>query len=163
MITVGGFYPIFVVDGSASITAKANDLGLDNCFWTYPGGDHTPHINGGADLETTVNIISNFMHHLVCGAPTTCNPLAGREDAVAATSMEIFPNPAQHGFSIQLKGDVPAEWDYSILDATGRLVSNGHVAGSDAQQVDSKTLSAGIYLVKASAEGFARTVRLVIQ
>lgn len=163
MITVAGFYPIFVVDGSASITAKANELGIDNCFHTYPGGDHTPHINGGADLETTVNIISNFMHHLVCGEPTTCNPLADRAEAVATTELEIFPNPAQNGFSIQLKGNVPTEWDYSILDATGRMVGNGHVAGSESQQLDRKGLPSGIYLVKATAEGFARTVRLVIQ
>jgi para-nitrobenzyl esterase len=163
MITVAGFYPIFVVDGSASITAKAVELGLDNCFWTYPGGDHTPHINGGADLVTTVNIISNFMHHLVCNEPTTCDPLAGQADAISRIQMEVFPNPAQQAFDIQLSGEVPANWDYSLIDATGRVVSAGNVNGAAAVRLDRQGLAAGIYLVKVEGEQFSRTLRVVLQ
>jgi para-nitrobenzyl esterase len=163
MITVGGFYPIFVVDGSSTIETKVNQLGIDNCMWTYPGGGHTPHINGGADLTTTLNIISNFMHHLVCNEPTTCSPLAGREDALSGEGMSVFPNPAVDGFTIQLQGEVPAAWDYSVVDATGRLVLDGHVEGTNAHQLQRDDLPAGMYLVKVAADGYARVQKVVIR
>lgn len=163
MITISGFFPIFVVDGSASITQKVNQLGIDNCFWTYPGGGHTPHINGGADLETTVNIISNFMAHMVCGTPTTCDPLASNEVALTQTEVVLAPNPAHGDFSIRLEGVVPPNWEYSIYDPTGRIVAQGSVSGSDASQVVSKGMAAGIYVVKVKAEDMVQTRRLVIR
>lgn len=163
MITVGGFYPIFVVDGSSTIATKVNQLGIDNCMWTYPGGAHTPHINGGADLQTTVNVITNFMHHLVCGAPTHCSALAGREDAQQETQVVLFPNPTQGGCTLQIMGQVPATWTYQLMDATGRLVRDGKVEGMASISLDRKGLPAGMYLVQVESEGWMQTQRLMLQ
>jgi para-nitrobenzyl esterase len=163
MITVGGFYPIFVVDGSSSITAKANELGIDNCFWTHYGADHTPHVSSQAYLDTTVNFISNFMYHLVCGGAASCDPLAGREDAQPATLLTVYPNPAHQSFVLQLQGVVPAEWEYSILDATGRLLATGTEAGVSEQRIDQLDLAAGLYIVQVRADGWSQQVRLLVQ
>lgn len=163
MITVGGFYPIFVVDGSATITQKLDQLGVDNCFHTYPGGGHTPHINGGADLETTVNFIANFLHHLACGTPTVCSTLADVEEGVASTELTLVPNPvAGSDFTIQLGEGAPAEWDYQVMDVTGRLLQQGHASGVDHQRVHSSNLASGIYMVKVSAEGWSSQARLLV-
>lgn len=163
MITVGGFYPIFVVDGSATIDVKVNQLGIDNCFWTYPGGDHTPHINGGADLETTVNIVTNFMHHLVCGAPTTCSPLADVEGATPMADVTVYPNPATNRFQVQLTGNVPGEWSYQLIDATGRIVLQGQETGTDGHLFDRSGMSAGLYFLRISGEGLLRHERVVLR
>ncbi|MFN8397817.1 MAG: T9SS type A sorting domain-containing protein [Bacteroidia bacterium] len=163
MITVGGFYPIFVVDGSATITQKLNQLGVDNCFHTYPGGGHTPHINGGADLETTVNFIANFLHHLTCGTPTVCSTLADVEEAVSATELTLVPNPmAGSDFTIQLGEGAPTEWDFQVMDVTGRLLQQGHASGVDHQRVHTSNLASGIYMVKVSSEGWSTQARLLV-
>jgi para-nitrobenzyl esterase len=163
IISVAGFYPIFVVDGSASITVKANQLGLDNCFWTYPGGGHTPHINGGADLETTINYVSNFMYHLVCGGPTVCDPLAARAEAMTQTQVSVFPNPSTSTFAVKIEGNIPSEWAYSLMDITGRTLQAGQEFGTDSHRFDRAGLAAGIYLVRVQADGFQRTERIVLR
>lgn len=163
MITVAGFYPIFVVDGSSTITTKVNQLGIDNCFWTYPGGAHTPHINGGTDLEVTVNIISNFMHHLVCGTPTSCSELADVEDGLGAVELSIVPNPAMGGnFEIQLGDGAPTDWDFEVMDMTGRMLNHGHASGVDHQRISMPGLASGVYMVQVRAEGWATQARLLV-
>jgi hypothetical protein len=163
MITVGGFYPIFVVDGSATITIKADQLGLDNCFYTYAGAGHTPHINGGADLEKTINFVSNFMSHLVCGGSTTCSILAATDQAFAQSAVTVSPNPSVGNFSVKIEGNVPAEWAYSLMDVTGRVLQSGQEFGTDGHRFDRAGLAAGIYLLRVNADGFSRTQRIVLQ
>ncbi len=163
IISVAGFYPIFVVDGSSSITAKANELGLDNCFWTHLGAGHTPHINTQAYLDTTVNYVSNFMYHLVCGGSATCDPLSARADALPIGDVTLFPNPAYTRFELQIAGAVPTEWDYSLLDMTGRVLKSGHEIGTDRHRFEREGLAAGIYLIRVTGEGLARTERVVLR
>ncbi len=163
IISVAGFYPIFVVDGSSSITAKANELGIDNCFWTHVGAGHTPHISSQAYLDTTVNYVSNFMYHLVCGGSATCDPLASRADAQPRGEVALYPNPADTRFDLKIEGVVPTEWDYSLTDITGRVLQAGHAIGTDMHRFDRNGLAAGIYLVRVSGDGLSKTERVVLR
>jgi para-nitrobenzyl esterase len=163
MITVGGFYPIFVVDGSHSIMLKANDLGLDNCMFTYVGADHTPHINGGAYLDTTLNVVSNFMHHLVCNTPAVCSPEVSNTDAFANTAVAVYPNPADESFTVEFSGLAPIEWNYELYDLTGRLVVQGKEENTAQHRFNRGNLTSGMYTLKVFADGFNKVERVVLR
>jgi hypothetical protein len=163
MIYVAGFYPIFVVDGSHTIMEKANQLGMDNCMFTYVGADHTPHINGGPYLDSTLNVVSNFMYHLVCGAPTTCGYLVSNTAAFANTSVLVYPNPADAGFVAEFSGTTPDEWGYALYDMTGRVVLEGQESNTSMHRFQRGNLAAGIYTLKVHAEGFGSVKRVVLR
>lgn len=163
MITVGGFYPIFVVDGSSSIHAKAVQLGIDDCFFTYQGAPHTPHINTQAYLDTTLIIVSDFVKHLACNEPATCQVLVGLDPGFEHVEMTMFPNPASGSFVVELGGNAPTEWTYELVDLTGRVMDRGQSMGTNRIEIQRNGIASGIYTLRASFEGWSQSQQIVFE
>ncbi len=163
MITVGGFFPIFVVDGSASVTAKANELGIDNCFFPHYGAPHTPHINTAAYLDTTLVIVSDFVHHLACNEPAACSYLVSVDPGFENTDMSIYPNPAFSAFIVEFDGVMPATWDYQLMDVTGRIVEQGTESGVSRMEVKRDGLASGMYIFRVTSENFTKSERIIFE
>lgn len=162
MITVAGFFPIFVIDGSESVHIKANQLGIDNCFHTYWGADHTPHVGNAAYTDTTLNVASNFLHHLICNEPSSCTPMVTMDPA-QNFDLSLYPNPANQSFKVGFEGAAPMHWNFELIDLTGRIVMSNEVDGQSQIELERKGLGAGIYLARIQSEGFERSLRLVLE
>jgi poly(3-hydroxybutyrate) depolymerase len=162
MIRVGGFFPIFVIDGSASIHVKADQLGIDNCFFTHWGADHTPHVGNAAYTDTTLNIASNFLHHLICSEPASCSPLVSADPA-QDFQLLLYPNPANNAFKVEFDGAAPMNWSFQLIDMTGRVVHSEEMAGQSLLQIERNGLASGIYMARIQADGFERSLRLILE
>jgi hypothetical protein len=83
-----------------------------------------------------------------------------------AGALRIAPNPLTGGYAT-VRYSLPRSGaaNLRIYDVTGRTVlTQGFLAGRDGSvNVDLRKLTAGVYLVKLSGEGFAATQKLVVQ
>lgn len=161
MIYLVGVFPILVVDGSWSVHQHANNIGLDNCFYTYGGADHVPHVNNAAYTDTTLNVITNFVKGWVCSNLTsTCvQPVTATTDP-ASFAPGLAPNPATDEVRIMLPPS--AEGRLSLTDLTGRTVwSTTLTKGQQSLLLQRQGLPAGIYLLQFETPNGVFTSKLI--
>jgi hypothetical protein len=156
-------YPIFVVDGSSSIHARAAQVGLDNCFYPMWGADHTPHVSGSstaAYTDTTLVVVTNFLQRLICGGPNNCGYLVSNDQPLPDRDLTVYPNPA----ASQLRIRVPEaqSWTWTLLDFTGRTVAEGQVQNAQETELQ-RRFAAGVYLLRVQAEEGEWTRKVVFE
>ncbi|MCC7302298.1 MAG: choice-of-anchor B family protein [Bacteroidia bacterium] len=88
------------------------------------------------------------------------------ESEVMASHPSLYPNPARHKttLSVSLKKDADAV--VCVTDLYGKTllhIQHHFTAGGNTLEIDTKQLSAGIYFVKVSGEGFSSTGKLVVE
>ncbi|HOZ31013.1 MAG TPA: T9SS type A sorting domain-containing protein, partial [Bacteroidales bacterium] len=82
------------------------------------------------------------------------------EAAIAETSIDVYPNPNNGNFSISINSDKIT--CYSILDSTGRIVSNGTL-NSFENNIDISNMPSGIYfLMTGNSNDFSNTTRIIV-
>ncbi|HNQ12312.1 MAG TPA: S8/S53 family peptidase [Bacteroidia bacterium] len=91
------------------------------------------------------------------GCATNVNEL------VHQSAFEIYPNPAQNNFTIALEFPPVDDWNYSVLDLSGRLIHSKEL-GSDEKysKVNSINLSRGIYFIHLWVDGEFYSKKLVL-
>ncbi|MCK6649867.1 MAG: alpha/beta hydrolase fold domain-containing protein [Bacteroidia bacterium] len=112
IITLAGIFPIMPVDGSFSVDAKADELGLINCFEIYEGKDHVPHVGTTATAlayyDTTLTITRNFLEHFTCDLVAFGNATVAIEMFdVLGKNVESFNGVKMNKFNIN-RNDLPA-------------------------------------------------------
>ena len=63
--------------------------------------------------------------------------------------MNIYPNPAQHDFTLKISGSADAAAHYIIYNAFGKILAEKNISiteGITLQQVDVSNLETGLYL-----------------
>lgn len=153
-----GTYPLLQVDGSHSIAAQLNHLGIENCFETYEGQDHVPEVGTSASAiayyDTTLVITRNFLVHYVCGDPLDCsysNPVAVNNLAPLPSLIQVFPNPAENNFTVNLTRLAGSDFTLQMFDAQGKMVENRTGLGNEVVTINTQGLPSGIYFVKINA------------
>ncbi|MEO5572322.1 MAG: hypothetical protein ABIT08_00690, partial [Bacteroidia bacterium] len=57
--------PLLVIDGSATLHIRANNIGINNPFHTWWGADHVPYAGTGATemayMDSTVDFVKAFL------------------------------------------------------------------------------------------------------
>lgn len=165
LITLLGSYPLLQVDGSYSVAARLNQLGIENCFETYEGQDHTPHVGNAAYYDTTLNVMRNFLVHFVCGDPLNCtynNPIGISEMQALPSLIGLYPNPAHDLLTLDLSRLATDPVSVQLIDATGRTVKQIPVSGFRTMQIETGNLPAGLYMVRVSGQDYQYTRALVI-
>jgi para-nitrobenzyl esterase len=158
-------YPLLQVDGSSSIHARLDEKGVQNCFETYEGEDHVPHVSNPIYYDTTLVLMRNFLVHYVCGDPMACQyttAVSIDEQPNLGSVFAIYPNPADGNFTIDLSRLAGTNFTVDLIDSRGALVHSYTGLNSELFDVD-ENLSAGIYLVRVQGDGFAYIRKVVIQ
>lgn len=168
MITLSGVWPIMQVDGSYSINARVNQMGIENCFEIYEGQDHTPHVSSAAYYDTTLTITRNFLEHFTCGIPLNCNyttaPAVGiNELAVAAEDIDIYPNPANSSFVIDLTAFASNSISIEMYDVVGKKVRSINSTKAIKYSIDKENLQSGIYFLKITSKGKSITKKVIFE
>ncbi len=147
-IVLLGAYPLLQVDGSESIAARADELGITNCFEIHEGEGHTPHVSDANYYDTTLNITRNFLVHFVCNDPLDCNYGAsylGIDEEVSYSPISIYPNPTNNQFTIDLDGNETAS--LIITDLQGRIVLQDEITGPSCT-MNKPNVSSGAYFIR---------------
>lgn len=173
MIYLVGTYPLLEIDGSFSVDAKADELGLINCFETYEGADHTPHVAGGTAAtqalyyDTTITIIRNFLAYFVCGDALNCSygpPIVnyiGIGENDLAKNIKVYPNPATTEINFDF-GKIENEITLSLIDLTGKTVFT-QITNQNKLSIPINSFSKGMYLVNIKVGNEILNSKLIIE
>lgn len=168
VITLLGLYPLLEVDGSESVTQRANEMGIENCFEIHEGQDHTPHVVGSLTTQyydTTLNISRNFFARYVCNEALVCSygpTITSVMDVEQVQNMiSVYPNPATNLAEIILH-EYRNGSELSMYDMHGKLILSQTVTSSKIT-IPRNNLPAGIYFVKVSDGEKTQTAKLVFE
>lgn len=162
LILLVGTFPLLQVDGSASVHARADEMGLINCFETHEGEDHTPHISNAAIYDTTLNLTRNFLAHFVCGESLSCTygpEITSVDELSENTELMLYPNPATEYAQLNLDG-FKGTSSISMMDINGKIVRAFHCTGNQTQ-IARNGLPAGIYFIQVRSENKTGTAKIV--
>ncbi len=170
-----GAYPILVVDGSSSVAARADQVGIENCFKTYYNQDHVPEVGTSANniacYDTTIVYARNFLEHQTCGVPLVCTyngPVASialgvDEATMSSDQLVIYPNPASTSVTIDLSAFTTSV-NIDVYDVLGKKIMNFTSVKNDKFVVNRGGLKNGMYLITVTApDGQRYSKRLVLQ
>ena len=140
----GVHYYRFTIDGGTVLESLAEGT----CTVTFPLGVVRELI-----ASEDVNV------GMVCWE--SCAPCITSVGEELAPSFELFPNPANE--EVRIKTNVAGNANYRVLDATGRVVLTGASNGNATIDVDTRSLSEGLYSVQLDLGGRITAMPLVIQ
>ena len=173
IIVLSGFYPLLEVDGSASINAQVDALGIENCFETFEAADHTPEVSGGtattqaAYYDTIITITRNFLEHFTCGIPLDCNktitPILGIHDIAADADFNIYPNPTYNSATIDLEAFKGNEVTIELYDIMGRKTKSVNNIKTENYTLQRDNLPSGIYFMNVMVEGKIFSKKIIFE
>jgi poly(3-hydroxybutyrate) depolymerase len=159
MIYVLGF-PIMVVDGSASIKLRADNVGVNNPFHTWSGAPHVPYagttVSAMAYMDSTVEFVRAFL----CPIVSSPSIFTDVKETFARLGFSVYPNPSAGQFTVRFAEAVNGR-TITITDLSGRLVASTQPNGTEYSYSGSK-LNAGIYFVKVAAANREEAVQKII-
>ncbi len=166
-ITVG-ITPLLQVDGSASVTAQANKVGIVNCFKIYYGQGHVPYISNAALYDTTLTVSRNFLEHFVCGVPLDCNyttkVVTGIESiSYDAATILIYPNPAHTDVMLDISFLNNKSAKIEVIDAVGRIVKTIETSNDAKINLSRGNLSNGIYLIRITSNNKQYNTKIIFE
>ena len=171
LIYLGGTYPLLQVDGSSSVAAQANHLGITNCMETWFGQDHIPEVGTtAAELkyyDSTITITRNFLEHFTCGIPLNCNytatPALGINDIAMDADFNIYPNPTYNTATIDLSAFNGNSVNITLYDALGRQVKNITNIRGYQYALTRDDLKPGIYFMNVTVEGRRYSKKIIFE
>lgn len=163
------FLTVFEVDtvhGSESIHARAEELGLVNCFQVQWQEGHVPHVSNAQHYDTLRSVTSNFLSHLVCpDVELDCDyrslEVISSIDEWTEAEVDIWPNPASSHLSISSGAD--ASVSYQIIDMTGQVALSLSASQNPQQSIDISALSEGLYFIRLVQAEQEVTKKFIIQ
>jgi len=154
-VSVIGIPTGLTASGSGDIHPRFDNLGIPNCFLSYPGTGHVGYLTN--DPIVSVDLVAQFCARVSCGLDPSCGTLfAAVPERGTAGSLVISPNPTDGPLFVDM--DRPVSFTLFSLD--GRPVLSGRLqAGRTA--LDLGSLPDGLYILRTDGEPFsvARVVK----
>lgn len=166
MIYLTGNWAIQVVDGSASVTERANEVGIVNCFKTYYNDDHVPE-QTPVIYDTSLCLMRNFLEHFTCGIPLDCNytgKVTGIENIAAAdASVNLYPNPSTSDITVEFTALGGKNIAIELYDVMGRKIKSVSGIKTGRYTITRDNLPRGIYSVNIIAEGKVLSKKVIFE
>jgi len=159
MISVLGF-PIMVVDGSASIKMRADNVGVWNPFHTWYGADHVPYAGTSATAISYMDSTVEFIRAFLCPIVSAPSIFTNVKEITSAQGFSVYPNPSNGNFTVRFAEAVSGR-SLQITDVSGRLVEQVQLIGTEYSYSGAK-LNAGIYFVKVISANRDEAVQKII-
>jgi para-nitrobenzyl esterase len=165
MLYLSGIVEIMVVDGSSSIAAQADLVGVDNCYKQFNGADHTPHVSSSAYRDTTIRYMTGFLAQFTCGDAFTCS-----DDALFTNISElnnnketinVYPNPATNFITVE--SGIQSEATLEIYNVLGSMVFSRSMINRASTSVNIGELKPGYYFIKVTGKTGSVTQKIVIE
>ena len=91
--------------------------------------------------------------------------VTGLENAELLANMEVYPNPANNEFTIQLPGVAKQSMELQLVDPVGKVVTKDSIKeGTSRKTINSQDLAAGIYILQIGSgkSGVVRKKILIV-
>lgn len=79
-----------------------------------------------------------------------CNPLSNTTFESLESTISIAPNPSKNFITIQNKANAVGNFEYQIIDITGRIITKGKSVYNE--NINTESLSNGNYIIKISTD-----------
>jgi len=152
-VSVIGIPTGLIASGSHDIHERAANIGLVNCFKSYPGTGHVGYLS--SDFAVALDWTAQFLGELSCGTPVSCGATTSIAIVDRSVGSSVFPNPTNGNMQFEL----PEASTVRVLDASGRVFINERFAQGVAY-MDLSALPAGAYAVEVRNSGL-ETFRVV--
>lgn len=162
ILTLFGLVDVLPVDGSSTVHARAEEVGVTNCFIPHFGAGHVPHVGNAAYYDTTRSITANFLGHMTC--PTEPLDCEYREITLDIpekdlAKLSVYPNPARETVIVEWDGNTSAQVE--LYDIQGRFVLDTRMVG-DRLTLPISHLNRGTYVLRLVTSTDVVTERLII-
>jgi hypothetical protein len=154
-VSVIGLPTGLVASGSHDIHVRLNNLGVPNCFLSYPGNGHVGYLS--SDAANAIAYVALFSGELSCGQATTCGELpTAVVDANMLQPFSAYPNPTTG--PVRLLMDLPGV--LTVNDMSGREVMRKQVLAGECY-LDLTDLPSGVFVIRVEGrpEVWTRIVR----
>jgi len=161
--------PILLVNGSMPIHAKADEIGLNNCFHTYTnvgaGNEHVPHVFEAAQYDTTYTYVRNFLYQFSCGGSSVCGYSAtvNTQELALDVQFDVYPNPSQGALTVDLSVFESSTVEMQLVDALGRTVWNGKTQGGSTFTFTPDNIAEGLYTLVVQHNGNAYPTKVIFR
>ena len=77
--------------------------------------------------------------------------------------LRVYPNPAQHGFLVDLANDKPGHGQAALFNSTGQQVYQSTISAGTALAVSTAGFPKGVYVLRVEMEGYWFVRQVVVQ
>ncbi|KXK46933.1 MAG: Esterase/lipase-like protein [Bacteroidetes bacterium OLB10] len=148
-LNVSQYYPALY--GSCRIEQRVQNLGFSPLHYQsliYNGNMHDIHDDALVD-----SLIARFLSDIICENITAVN------DVSTEPNVKVFPNPAKDVLNIRM---LNSDFQFALFDMNGRKIiapdkSNNHVA-----EINTSSLSKGMYVLNLITESHTITKKIII-
>lgn len=131
--------PLFEVDGSSSVAARQNHLGLQNQFVTWNNAPHTPFVSSILYMDSVFQYMTPFLaDQLGCDLP------ASIETTNLNQTIELYPNPSNSTVFIKSSTAIRLVELFNL--------QGGLMLSSSSNKLDIGEFPAGIYFVRITTK-----------
>lgn len=159
LIYLAGVFPVMDVDGSSTVHARAENLGLTHCFKPHFGAGHVPHTSNANYYDTTVTYMTQWLKTFVCGGTDYCYnyPTMSLEENTAF-EVNIYPNPISDVINIDSGMEIEK---VIISDISGKIVLEKE-ATNYSTSINISSLNSGTYYVQIkSRNGYSQIEKVL--
>jgi chitodextrinase len=158
---IGGQFTVYL-DASGSTNATAYS-------WDFGNG-----VTGSGAMDTVV-YLGNGVYNIVLTATNACGTSAdtiavnvniGLIDNPLASSLNVYPNPAQYSVNVSFREVGSADVQITLRDAQGRNVINMNdrmQSGNYSKDLDVSSLARGIYMLEIKSGSLTAHRRISIK
>ncbi len=171
--------PLLYLDGSRMLYQQAQQLGVQNSFYTWYGQGHVPFASSTAYMDTTISFVRDYLlSRLGCtytplllpNTPVQTATLysytycpTGISEANNNASVIIYPNPSLSEVHIKIMNDKNIQ-TIKVLDVSGREVMKFNVIDSEEIVIHRNNLMSGTYFVMViDKEGNSEFSKIIFQ
>lgn len=130
--------PIFVVDGSSSVAARQENVGVLNEFYTWQGLGHVPFVNSSAYMDSVFTAVTPFLANQL-----GCDIQSGISE-ISTPSFSASPNPTNGIINLSSSSTI----DFiKIIDIQGKVVLS-ESPKSRLVNLSAEFLPSGMYFIQ---------------
>jgi para-nitrobenzyl esterase len=146
-------FPIMTVYGSYSIHLHADDIGLENAFYSFANADHVPYAASTSYMDTTVNFVSDFLYEQLECYNSTNN--------LDYSKITYYPNPANNSLVVSgLSNNVS---NVEVIDLTGRNILSISNGITNQLIINTDLFANGIYFLRINENSTFNTYKFIKQ
>jgi hypothetical protein len=130
--------------------------GYSSTEYTYQYQD------ANAALQAVASVVYYRLHQVDADGTSSYSPVRMvRFQKSLQAAISLYPNPAQTQLTLNLSAVPAGEYQISILDMAGRVISRFSLAGQQAHELPIGSLLPGSYIVQVQGAGTTSTLRLM--
>jgi len=150
IISVIGF-PIFVVDGSSSVAARQENVGVLNEFYTWQGQGHVPFVTSIVYMDSVFLAVTPFLANQL-----GCDVQLGISD-VSNPSFIVAPNPTNGIINLSSSSTFDL---VKIIDIQGKVVLS-ESPKSNSANINADFLPSGMYFIQVFSGNSWQSERII--